>query len=1039
MFVSILLFMLIALSFIGVTYSKDERLFPEVPVVDLVIMTPMWPTVAAGPESLCLDNTKPSEVACDGKWLYVADTNNNRVLIFDEENMTLVKVLIQKDAYSRIPESEEDLGNPSIIDADGKLLFVAKQQSRRIRVYNLTNFEEILLEVPYDVMYFETDGEHLYVCTRIGSFVIMNVSNLISKGITSADEVEKHMIPLPVGGEPRAIDDKYVYVMGGECVLVYDKNKLINVALNITAKDENGGFKENTEHKEDIKEKEKKPIKKPPIMPDYIIGYYDLNRTSRVEDLAGRIEGGYDLAANGKYIFVHPSRFYAERILVFERDKLKNGMLASYVIGKESFTDLRPGVFPSWSYLTAPRGFDADDKYLFVAEKGFFAPSIFRFNLSQIQSGMKADRVIGVFWHRNPKYDFDIYDGKMFVAGEIYAGIFNQIPSENYAFPDIILPVEANGISYDGQHLCIISHGGKISIYNELPTESREPDIVINIPGICGGGAASGIACRNGKLVATNSFFDQSKILIWKTFPTRDNQPPDVILTEFNGMRIEEPFNVFIYDNILFVTLHMGKTLIYKNLDAITENTEPDVVLEGGGHDVFYDGKYLFISCGGRIEIYHGLPDSPREPDEIISEVNVGGYRMHLDPWGIYYDGEHLWVYTGCSEHYSYIIRISRTRREPVYPEKPMRDDFKAYIEKAPRIMASILDFSERILKGEDKEIIAAELNEFMQQENIPSYIQPLLPIVLFQTFRESTPETPGPPPPETHPPPEPPPPLEKGVIHVKSPKEIPKIHVEKNFTLNIGEAGPDTPIKIKIDNSHVISIDITIRETVREITIYFEKLKDKPHHVPDPSFTVYRYFEISTSIPETFVEEAHIAFWVPQSWLNQHGLTEENIVALKYDGEKWMELPTKIIDRNETHLIFEAKTLGFSVFAIAARLSPISITLTVEPEEVAVGEEVTIRGQVSPPTSIPILLKTVKPDGTIVTNNITPSSDGKFLFTLKLDMEGEWRFTAEFAGSSSNEVKAIAKPRTFIETIIPLIIIAVVVIMIVLIIKRKK
>ena len=242
--------MLVATSFPVAAYSKDRRLLPEVPVVDLVVMTPMWPTVAAGPESLCLDNTKPSEVACDGKWLYVADSNNNRVLIFDEENMSLVKVLIQKDAYSRIPESEEDLGNPSIIDAAGNLLFVVKQQSRRIRVYNLTNFKETILEVPSDVMYLEYDGEDLYVSLREGPYVIMDVPNLISRGITSADKIKDYMIHLPVEGEPRAVDDKYVYAMGGECILVYDKNKLIKVALEQNATYGKEVLKENVERKD---------------------------------------------------------------------------------------------------------------------------------------------------------------------------------------------------------------------------------------------------------------------------------------------------------------------------------------------------------------------------------------------------------------------------------------------------------------------------------------------------------------------------------------------------------------------------------------------------------------------------------------------------------------------------------------------------------------------------------------------------------------------------------------------------------------------
>jgi len=71
--------------------EENDRLFPEVPVVDRVVMTPMWPTSAAGPESFCFDNTRPSEVACDGRWLYVADSNNHRILIYDEEKFDVDK------------------------------------------------------------------------------------------------------------------------------------------------------------------------------------------------------------------------------------------------------------------------------------------------------------------------------------------------------------------------------------------------------------------------------------------------------------------------------------------------------------------------------------------------------------------------------------------------------------------------------------------------------------------------------------------------------------------------------------------------------------------------------------------------------------------------------------------------------------------------------------------------------------------------------------------------------------------------------------
>jgi len=689
----------------------NGRLFPEVPVVDQVIMTPVWPTSAAGPESFCFDNTGPSEVACDGRWLYVADSNNHRILIYDEETLTLIKVLGQKDAYSRIPRDEDRLDHPVAVDSDGKLLFVADIRAHRIPpkliIYNLSTFKQIVVDVPFEVTDLAWDGKWLY--TAAGSKVIIytNITRLIEGGLTTPEDIKEYTIQL--GGDEAGcsrtlmgkvtsidVDDRYLYVMDSKNnrVLIWEKNNL-----------ENGA-----------------PA-------DYVLGYYDFNGEKRVEDPAGKLEGPYDLAANGRYIFVHASTHLDGRILVFERDKLENGMLASYVIGRESFDDLTLSQAPTWKKLSAPRGLAADEKFLFVADKNFYAPSIFRFNLSNLRSGLKADSILGVFWHRNPKYDLEIVNGKMFVAGQEYVGVFNHVPTENYAFPDFYLHVGAVGVSSDGQHLCVISKGGPIAIYNGIPAEKASPDIIIDIPGVTGGGAASGIACDDGKLAATNSFWEQSKVLVWKSMPTRDNQPPDVILTEFNGERIMEPFNVYIYKNILFVALHTGsKVLIYRNIDALTDESDPDLILgeneglRGGIHDIFYDGENLFISTGTGIHIYHGLPKEPREPDETISEVDIGGVRFMLDPWGIYYDGEHLWIFQGCSRHYSYIIRISRKRTEPVHPEMLIRDDFKIYAEKGSEILGEVMNLFERMESEEDPQTIKEDFRQLME-EKVPSFL----------------------------------------------------------------------------------------------------------------------------------------------------------------------------------------------------------------------------------------------------------------------------------------------------------------------------
>jgi len=172
---------------------------------------------------------------------------------------------------------------------------------------------------------------------------------------------------------------------------------------------------------------------------------------------------------------------------------------------------------------------------------------------------------------------------------------------------------------------------------------------------------------------------------VWKTMPLRDGQEPDVVLTMAGGERIMEPYTVYIYDSILFVGTHIGsKVLIYKDLMNLTDDSEPDLIItkiHGAIHDIFYDGRYLFISSGSGIHIYHGLPEEDREAEELIAEVDLGGVRYSLDPWGLYFDGDYLWVFTGCSEHYSFILRIPRKGIEARLPERLIREDFEKYLE----------------------------------------------------------------------------------------------------------------------------------------------------------------------------------------------------------------------------------------------------------------------------------------------------------------------------------------------------------------------
>jgi PGF-pre-PGF domain-containing protein len=171
-----------------------------------------------------------------------------------------------------------------------------------------------------------------------------------------------------------------------------------------------------------------------------------------------------------------------------------------------------------------------------------------------------------------------------------------------------------------------------------------------------------------------------------------------------------------------------------------------------------------------------------------------------------------------------------------------------------------------------------------------------------------------------------------KAPIFVENPKEIPEICIEKNFTINIAVATPEAPIILNITNSHISNISITLNEIARNVTIFFEKMAEKPPEIPEPQGQVYAYHEISVNVSKEAFKEAKITFWVLREWLATNNATAENVIMFRYHAGEWAGLPTRVIDENATHFKFTAETPGFSIFAITAKTAaPPTVTAVVE------------------------------------------------------------------------------------------------------------
>ncbi|TGC07448.1 PGF-pre-PGF domain-containing protein [Methanolobus halotolerans] len=121
-----------------------------------------------------------------------------------------------------------------------------------------------------------------------------------------------------------------------------------------------------------------------------------------------------------------------------------------------------------------------------------------------------------------------------------------------------------------------------------------------------------------------------------------------------------------------------------------------------------------------------------------------------------------------------------------------------------------------------------------------------------------------------------------------------------------------------------VNSISYHSVKTAGQITSTIEVLKDTSVTVTDtPPGKVYRHINIWVGkqgyATEENIEGAVIGFSVPKEWLAGNGIDADLIRMNRFSEGKWNELETNIVGENTDSVLFEARTPGFSPFAITA------------------------------------------------------------------------------------------------------------------------
>ncbi len=290
-------------------------------------------------------------------------------------------------------------------------------------------------------------------------------------------------------------------------------------------------------------------------------------------------------------------------------------------------------------------------------------------------SGIGADRLN---WPRGVATD-----GKRVVVADTYNNrvlIWNEFPTENGQPADLVLGVpdflsrgdvpwpspenwEKQYIIWpwavwtDGQRLIVTSTAtASVLVWNSFPTENNQPaDLALTDE--VGLGTPRTIATDGTRLMISDhnprpGFEDN---FFWREFPTADNQPCD-----FTMSNPADPFAGMLWGPTIapdgkFLALGGANLLIW---DAFPENEAdmPDLIMNyhfewGDGGSIVLGGEkvYVLMANGHRIVAFNSMPTRPDQ----VPDFSIGSSDIHTNPLAENYfvgnpavvsDGEHLFA-----------------------------------------------------------------------------------------------------------------------------------------------------------------------------------------------------------------------------------------------------------------------------------------------------------------------------------------------------------------------------------------------------------
>ncbi len=584
---------------------------------------------AGGPLSF----NHPANIATDGKHLLLADTWNNRVLIWNtlpEGNVLPDLVLGQTDFDSNEPGVGPDKLNwPVGVTTDGTRVIVADTNNNRILIWSEfptenaepadlvlgapdlytvgerpdpipLDWEKTYLFWPWAVW---TDGTRLVATsTRDGRVLIWN--SFPAENCQPAD-----ILLTAEGnfGTPRAIGSN------GTCLIIGDHNSKVN--------DQGGDFVWNSFPSEDDEAYDF--FITDPVNPGNVIWGLAFTSGGKMLGLAGPSlmvwneppknpedepdlildfelewgDGGGIAVADGRVYLSLPN---GHRILGFNSVPSSADQIPDFCIGSSTIYE---NPYEVNSFIGNPVVM-SDGEHLFAISD--FSRKMCVWNTLPDENGRSPDSVYELDFQ---PWDIAIHDGTLVVGGEDKIHVWNELPLNGEA-PDFTLGPEVGGVRFtsvggvelDDKYFYVADQmEGKLYVWNGIPDSSAEP--------ICTVEVSSGVSrlSSNGAKLATISA--GSEILIFSIEGIPKNEPP-MRLAEI-GISLNLPMHAFLHGDNLFVA----------------------------------------DTCNNRVLIWNRIPEEEHQsPDLVLGQENLEGTYPRTSKDGLYmpgslcFDGKYLWV-----------------------------------------------------------------------------------------------------------------------------------------------------------------------------------------------------------------------------------------------------------------------------------------------------------------------------------------------------------------------------------------------------------